>query len=407
MSELKMKYHYSYFIYPYVIKEKNYKKYVSKLLKNSKCTPKYFEQRKNLSVYNYFLPNIREYMFKSFEYSKVDKKIDEQFRENLFKSSPCVMFDYNIGDDVQAKTVDEDGIFFKIQKMEIICFKTGICFLAIKTNIEDTENFGDLLNFNFKFRDINSEVSGNKHNNIKIQTSTFEDVKELSEVIKEITGSNSKAKKLDIDVNKFLVYSYVCLDQECWNENKQIENFEKEFFKYVNVLNSDFNSTFGNDRLRTIDIGKYIKLGINKVGINLLTTSVDTINYTTLPFEYEHEYLYTYIFTLYEKFYLTKIMKKFKVSKNQNKVRKEFVDFTNNVWVHEPTNNDNGTSLYNNARWALELEKTYARTKEQYDVMYKNFKMKNNEWFNRIILVLLAASIVTNIINFINLYKVK
>ena len=42
--ELKMKYHYSYFIYPYVIKENNYNKYIQNLLKNEKCIPKFFER---------------------------------------------------------------------------------------------------------------------------------------------------------------------------------------------------------------------------------------------------------------------------------------------------------------------------------------------------------------------------
>ena len=64
--ELRMKYSYSYFIYPYVIKESSYKKYIQKLMKSDKYEPKFFGKKKNLSIYNFFLPNIREYMFKSF-----------------------------------------------------------------------------------------------------------------------------------------------------------------------------------------------------------------------------------------------------------------------------------------------------------------------------------------------------
>lgn len=88
-------------------------------------------------------------------------------------------------------------------------------------------------------------------------------MKKLSELIKEITGSISDAKKIDIDINRFLVYSYVCIDQEYWNEMHSFQGIEKEFFKYANVLTSEFNSSFNNDRLKTVNLGNYIKVGIS------------------------------------------------------------------------------------------------------------------------------------------------
>lgn len=409
--ELKMKYHYSYFIYPYIIKENNYNKYIQNLLKNEKCTPKFFEREKDLSIYNYFLPTIREYIFKSFNIGKLNNiyrsSLDEKLRENVFKSSPCAMFEYNIGLDTQAKTDGEDGIFFKIHKIEIVCFKTGICFLLLKTSIEDTDKFSDLLNFNVKFRDINGEVSNAGYNNIKIQTSTFGDIKKLSEIIREITGSMSETKRLDVNINRFLTYSYVCIDQEYWNESKPFSEIEKEYFKFANVLNSEFNSSFNNERLKTVNFGKYIKLGVSSAGINLITSSINTVNYTNLPFEFENEYLYTYIFSIYQKLCFKKMLNDFEKPIRQIKARKEFVDFTNDVWVHEITGIDNGMLLFKETKEVLELNKLYETVKEQYDVTYKNFKMKNSDMLNRAVLVLLAASIVTNIVNFINLYKIK
>jgi len=259
--ELKMKYHYSFFIYPYVVK--NYDKYVHGLLNNAKYTPKFFETQKNVSIYNYFLPSIRDYMFKSFGFSNSESNstVYDKLKNNSFKTSSCTCFTYNIGEDVQAKTGEEGGIFFRIEGIEIICFKPGICFLVIKANIEDTDKFSDFLNFNAKFRGINSEIEGyDEYSNIKIQSSTFGDIKRLSDVIREITGSMTDAKKIDIDVNRFLVYSYVCLDQEYWNEGRAFSGIEKEFFKFANVLSSDFNSSFDNERLETVNFGNYIKV---------------------------------------------------------------------------------------------------------------------------------------------------
>ena len=408
--ELKMKYHYSYFIYPYVIKENNYSKYIQRLLRNNKYTPKFFARERELSIYNYFLPNIREYMFRTFSFANKSKEfrdnIDNALRENIFKTSPCTMFEYNLGLDAQAKTDEEDGIFFKIQKIEVICFENGICFLVIKTNIEDTDKFSDLLNFNFKFRDINSDVV-RAYNNIKIQTSTFGDIRKLSEIIREVTGNPKDSEKLDVDINRFLTYSYVCLNQEYWSNKNDFNEIEKEFFKYANVLNSEFNSSFDNDRLKVINLGDYIKVGISNSGVNLLTSSINTVNYTNLPFEFENEYFYTYIFTLYQKFYLAKLLNDFKNAKTQMKSKKEFVKFTNDIWVHELTNNDNGILMYEGTKDVLNLNKLYEKTKEQYDVTYKNLKMRNSDALNKVILVLLAASIVTNIVNFINLYKLR
>lgn len=111
--ELRMKYHYSYFLYPYVIKEEKFKCYMQKLLKNSKCTLKTFEKRKNFSMYNYFLPTVRSFMFKSFEFAD-SKKIDSiglSLKTNILASNPCTIFEYNLGEDIQAKTEENRNIF--------------------------------------------------------------------------------------------------------------------------------------------------------------------------------------------------------------------------------------------------------------------------------------------------------
>ncbi len=410
--ELKIKYHYSYFIYPYVVKKEKYNKYMQKLLKNSKCMLKIFEKRKNSSMYSYFLPTIREYMFKSFGFADSNTKIFNSLgvtlKANMLSQTPCTVFEYDIGQNAQAKAGEEDGIFFRIEKIEIICFNTGICFLVLKTNVEDTDKFSDLLNFNFKFRDINSEINeGLTLSKIKIQTGTFNDIKKLSELIRELTGNLGESKKIDIDTNRFLIYSYACIDQEYWNNEHDFTGIQKEFFKFANVLNSEFNSSFNNDRLKTVSLGEYIKVGISSAGINMMASSINTVNYTNLPFEFENEYLYTYIFALYKKLYLTKLLNEFKNIKKVVDVKEEFIKFTNDIWIHEITNNDNGILIYKEIEKILELDKIYETTKRQYDITYKDFKIKDNEKVNRIVLILLVISLITNIINFIILAKLK
>lgn len=300
------------------------------------------------------------------------------------------------------------GIFFKIQNIEIICFKTGICFLAMKTILEDTNRFSDILNFNMKFRDINSEAMGDEaYRNIKIQTDTFSDIKMLSDLIKEIAGRTDEAKKIDIDVNRFLVYSYVCIDQEYWNEQNHFSDIQKEFFKFANILSSEFNSSFNNDMLKTVSLGNYIKVGSSRAGMTFMTSSINTVNYTSLPLEFENEFFYTYIFALYEKFYFSKLLDDFGSNVKIHIAYKRFAEFTDKVYTHELTNNDNGMLIFESIKEVLGIDKMYDKVKDQYDVMYKNFKIKNNDILNKVVLVLLGISIITNIINFINLANIK
>ena len=52
--ELKTKYQYTYFIYPYVIKENKYTRYLLRLLKDKKCRLRIFRREKDLNIYSYF-----------------------------------------------------------------------------------------------------------------------------------------------------------------------------------------------------------------------------------------------------------------------------------------------------------------------------------------------------------------
>ena len=234
--EQKIKYQYSYFIYPYIIEEKKYNKYLLKLLKDKKCKLKIFEKEKDLNLYTYFLPNIRETLFWSFGYSKKQLKeleqLDDDMKANLLSKNSCNIFEYLLGENVQGKVGQDSGIFFDIQKIEIICFKSGICFLLLKTIVEEDDKFSDILNFNYKFREINADYSSLKdYENIRLQASNFKDIKELSTIIKNITGPVINTNSMNLDIDRFITYSYVCLDQDSWNRDKGFDNIKEEFIK--------------------------------------------------------------------------------------------------------------------------------------------------------------------------------
>lgn len=397
--ELKTRYQYTYFIYPYVIEEKNYSKYLLRLLKDKKCTMKKFDIAKDLSIYQNFLPNIRKFMFWSFNYTKQQMRelesLDNELKANILSKYPCTMFDYNIKQNVQGKVQNEDGIYFDITKVELICFNTGICFLLFKTIIDGENNkFSDVVNFNYKFRDITSKADELKEfENIKIQTSIFKDSKDIIKFIKDITGSISLAEDLNIDQERFITYSYACISQEDWNDNVEIKTIEKLFFKFFKVLpaHKELNDIITEDYFNKPPNSKYIKYGFSNVGTALLTSDIAVDNYTKLPFRFENEQLYLYILCLYKKFYLAKV----NYELDRKDCQQEFLSFTKNFLIEEVSNDETESCLEKNWSEKLDIDRMFNKIKNKYDMLYKSTNVEKTKIKQNIIILILIVIMLT------------
>ena len=271
----------------------------------------------------------------------------------------------------------------------------------MKTNIEEYENFANILNFNYKFRDINSE-NGNLENydNIRLQTDSFADVETFREFIRNITGSNIEAMKLDIDTERFLTYSYVCIDGQNWNSETKFEDIKQNFIKYINILPADDSRNYLEEKVDTFSKWKYAKLGISKLGVALFSSSSDMNNYTILPDEYENQYFYTYILNLYKKIYLKKLQLEFKKTNKLKKTRKKFVEFTKKIWIQEITEDETGTILNHKLQDVFELEKLYNEVKNKYDILYKEKNIEKNTNSIILIVIILGITLALNILNF-------
>ena len=121
--ELKTKYQYTYFIHPYTVDEKKYDKYILKLLKNKKCKLRIFEKEKDLDIYNYFLPSVRDYLFPTFEFRgnvlKDFLNLSKEQKSKILSKQSVTCFSYEIDKSIQGKVGSEEGIFFNIEKIEI------------------------------------------------------------------------------------------------------------------------------------------------------------------------------------------------------------------------------------------------------------------------------------------------
>ena len=410
--ELKTRYQYTYFIHNFIIKEGKYTKYILKLLKDPRFKLRIFEKNKDLELYTHFLPKMREFLFKTFELEDKQKQsslneLPIETRAAILSKYPSITFEYDLKQDIQGKTVDESSIFFKIQKVGVVLFNTGICFLYLKTNIEDSEEFSDILNFNYKFRDINGQCNNLKnYENIRVQADSFENIEAIQDFINNITGPNIEALKLNLDIERFYTFSYTCIKQDAWNMNTSFENIKKDFLKYVNILSNDtnINSVMENNS-KVIANSKYSKIGISKLGVNLLCSDCDINNFTSLPAEYESQYFYAYILSLYLKVYLKKLNYEFKEGKDIDKTRKRFVDFTKNLWIQEITSNDIESLYYSYIKDVLEIEKLYNELKNKYNILYSELKIEKNEKMTGALLFVLITTLICNIINILIYFK--
>ena len=409
--ELKINYEYTYFIYPFAINQSNYNKYIINLMKNKKYTLKFFDTFKNIDLYNYFVPNIRKNIFQDFTFTreKVNafSKISNSNKYKLLLEQDCVMFEYKIEQEIPGKINEEDGIFFKIVNIELVCFKSGICFLLIKTNLEETDKFSDLLNFNHKFTNINLENKNlKKLDKIKVQTTTFDNIEKIAEIIQNITGKRISSNILDIDDNMFLTYSYVCIDSDNWNKDTDFKNIENEFLKFSTVSSSDTKLNIDYDKLNMISNASYMKLRINNKGTFLICSSTDVNNYTKLPSLYENQYLYTYLIALHQRYYLKLLSMEYN-RKNPKQISQKFIEFTKNIWINEVTTEGLGQKIYKRCKEKLNLDELYQEVKSKYDTFYKKAKIDKNIKQNKIIILLLVLSTLFGIANLFSWLFIK
>mgnify|MGYP001852192669 FL=1 len=405
--ELKTKYQYTYFIYPFVIKENKYQKYMLRLIKDQNFELKIFDKHKDEGIYKYFLPKMNNFLFSDFSLNKEKienlKDLPEDTASAILSKYPCTMFEYTLKRDVQGKT-DKNGIFFKIQKIELICFNTGICFLLLKTNIEESDSFADVLNFNYKFRNINNEEGlSSNYEKIYLQGDMFANSSKLTEFIENITGSRFEIMKLDIDKNTFFFYFYVCIDQQAWNEQKSFDDIKFNFVKFANFLSADNVAEYENKDCESFSQWKYARFGFSKQGVTLFTSDANMNNYTILPDLFEKEYLYTYICNLYKKNYLKKIDVELRIEDKVKKARKKFISFNKEIWSQEITEDDVGACLNYEMSKSLELDKLYDEIKDKYDVLYKAYNVEKNNKLAITILIVMILLLIFSILNWVSL----
>lgn len=119
-------------IYPYIVDEGRLQGYYEELLEKAELVK--FGKKKNKNIYDYFLPQIRDYMFWTFNLGVKEGSTEEEFD--------------NLANDLKACICSKYGCnIFQKKDTIIICFETGICFAItdeIKT-AKELKKYNDLI----------------------------------------------------------------------------------------------------------------------------------------------------------------------------------------------------------------------------------------------------------------------
>lgn len=389
--EQKISYQYTYFIYPFVIKEENYASYIRYLLKSKKYEINFFNSYANENLYQYFTTNVQENLFQRFSFlpEKITKfkKQTIQRQLKILLQEKCLMFDYIIEKDIQGKLGEIDGIFFTVPKIELICFHTGICFLLIKTHLSETASFSDLLNFNHSFANI-----ANLKQNIKLQGECFSNMETGIDWIKHLIGQNIKYSWLEKSKNTFLVYTYACVDALSWNKDHSFENFENEFIKLADLKESNSSAYIDKNKFSILSNAPYMKIRLTGQTVALICSATDSFNYTKLADMYENEYLYTYLIALHQKYDLKKVDYQIQFQKPK-KVIQQMITFIKQAWISDITEDIFGQQFYYQCKRNIQLDELFYEVKSKYDVFYKQKNIENHKISNTILTIAFCLSL--------------
>lgn len=371
--ELKTKKQYTYLIYPYVVDEKKYDDYLLKLLKDKRIKLKIWNKENDLNIYTYFLPEIREKLFWQFSYNREKIKqlneVNNEFRAKILSKYEMTTFEYCLDTKIQAKIGDNNIFLFDVDKIEIICFKTGICFILLKTSLGKEIDISDVLEFNNKFRTIYSNFITMEDEKIKVQTDNLKEITDLYSIVKNIIGTYKDAKDLKILEERILPYTYICLNEDKWN-NEFNQNLKESFIKiYKVLLNDEKDVNIDNYNDEIIELSEFLKVGFSKQGTGIISSNIKPENSLKTPYIFEQEYLYTYILALYKDLYLNKLSGEYQKTKKFDKIKEKLERFSLDIWIKPVTKEKRGLML--NTKWEDTLQIQYKYEKLKIDMTLK------------------------------------
>lgn len=383
--ELKTKYQYTYFIYPFVVKTENYNNFISRMVVDNNWNIKLYRKDEDIEADSHFLSTAKSVMFPTLDWdaSKFDKfkKYTSKEKSKILSSLPSTMFEYKTEELSKGRAgAEENAIFFEISRIKLMCFNDGICFLMLKAEIDSTDyaKFSSLLNLNYKFRNVSPKYNHLKdYEYIKVQANKFENMENIRDFIKRICVDYEDLSNQDIYSNRLFVYSYACLDESEWNSTKDFSVIKNEFLKYQYVLSGDYNSEFAEnlEMENTYSRWKYSIYGFTKTAGTVFSSAIDHFNFTKLPFYFENVYMYIMLYALYQRLMYIIILKQMAKNNIGRKMHKKVQKITLMTALDQVTNAEHGMALWQNWNKVFGLNEMYDKLIKQYTICGKKEKI--------------------------------
>ncbi|MCX7710278.1 MAG: hypothetical protein N2484_10575 [Clostridia bacterium] len=405
---LKTTYHYSYFIYPFLVPHERYKDFIGKfLVDETNWKLKISDDLVDLNTHAYFLPYVKKFLFPTLYWSEHFKNqfegMSSRKKIDTISKLTCVNFDYILDKTKKVNyRSNESAINFEILRIELICFEPGICFLVLKTQLdkEDGVYSDDILNFNYKFRTINPRYQKKKKTEgIFVENTQFNAVEDLSSFIGHLLYGYEDVERENIYFDRLFTYSYMCLDENEWNENRDLNEIINEFYKFQYVLPSTYGSTFDPDfkgiKDNTYTRWKYSMYGFSRESGVVFSSQRETFNCTKLPYYFENMYFYIFLLAFYQRITLILFSQELMAS-GTNKIdelKNRLTKFTHFCWFSQITNSEQGMDLWKKWQKAFDLPALFDEVQKEYAEFYDFTVAKGQEKINLLLIVIYTISV--------------
>lgn len=419
---LNVKYQYTHFIYPFVVEDKNYYSFLNSIISQDRdwtlCIHNYETDKES---YDFFLPYMKRFLFptlfwtsqyeKQFKTMSINKKVF-----NISKLS-CVTFEYQLA-NIKTGSLSSGRQFgtinFDISSIQLIVFKGGICFLDIKTEIEEPEEFIDfnkLLDFNHTFRTLTPRGIGNLSKMAKIKAKNIDKIENIAIFIKSIISGYETKDIERIYYDKMFTYSYACVDD--WKTEKDFDKMKNDFLKFQYVMSSKSSAIFNKNCKRLEESmysrWQYSMFGFSKESGVVLVSDKEKYNITRMPYNYEKKYLYMLLLAFYQRIMLINFSQDL-AKKDKSMARNltnKFTKFTHFSWFSQITNSEHGMDIWENWMKAFKLKELFDEVHKEYLEYYDFVRSSGQERFNLVLMLTYivniafsGTSLLTNIFNF-------
>jgi hypothetical protein len=299
--------------------------------------------------------------------------------------------------------------------IKIICFEPGVCFLDIKTGVEDdNENidFDKILDFNNIFREVMPR-NGNK-DKLNIKAKGIDNINDITIFIKSIISGFESNDLNKIYYDKMFTYSYVCIDKEDWNEDTKFENLKNDFYKFQYVTDSKSSEMFNTDCAKlgenTYSRWKYSMFGFSRESGVLLVSEREKYNITKMPHIFEKGYLYMLLLAFYQRMSLINFSQNL-LKKDKTKIpklNKELTKFTHFSWFSQITNSEHGMDIWKRWQNAFELSELYDEVHKEYVEYYNTVVTSGQSKINIILIIMYTVNLIFSGLQvFVQMYDIK